>query len=143
MLLESNSILDKNCLTDEATYHAEYSENLAEALPGQKYSIDEQCVQRIGLGSTYCGGQKYIYDSCDTLRCTDPGAGDECVTTGPASDGTHCGDGKWCVQKVVLYLHPKQRSCLIQADSSFRQIQTRFKSVACLWQGGGVTKSTP
>ncbi len=26
----------------------------------------------------------------------------------------------------IIFLQPKQRSCLIQADSTFRQIQTRF-----------------
>eukprot|EP00118_Oscarella_pearsei_P025899 m.308995 g.308995 ORF g.308995 m.308995 type:complete len:1646 (+) comp45241_c0_seq1:82-5019(+) len=62
-------------------------------LPGEMYSLDEQCQMVFGKGVTHCGG--IFQSSCKRLWCSNPTPG--CRTLHmPWADGTPCGRGKWC-----------------------------------------------
>lgn len=68
-------------------------------LPGQIYTIDEQCQHDFGSNSRYCSGMKR--DPCKELWCSRVSFSSfnnqYCQTRRePALEGTKCGENKWC-----------------------------------------------
>ncbi|KAM6953293.1 A disintegrin and metalloproteinase with thrombospondin motifs 2-like [Aplochiton taeniatus] len=104
-----------DCLRDDPFEH-----NWPELppLPGQYYTMDEQCRFDFGAGYMMCtalqkvgqaGSQYRTFDPCKQLWCSHPDNPFFCKTKkGPPIDGTTCGNGNLCYKGHCVWLNPDE-----------------------------------
>ncbi|ESN91202.1 hypothetical protein HELRODRAFT_182174 [Helobdella robusta] len=89
---------DKNCLKVSARDNGEFAEHL-KTLPGQKFSVDQQCQFVFGPGSYFCSaGEESDEKVCEEMFCKNLDEG-QCKggKMYRAYDGTPCGNKRWCM----------------------------------------------
>ncbi|XP_047478605.1 A disintegrin and metalloproteinase with thrombospondin motifs adt-1-like isoform X1 [Penaeus chinensis] len=80
------------CLRDAARPLSQPLNHEQYSPPGQRFSADQQCMLKHGVGSTHATSQP-LADICQDLHChRDPYT----WTSHPALEGTTCGHRKWC-----------------------------------------------
>ena len=81
------------CLLDKPS--PKYEHPLPHKLPGEMFSMTEQCRLVYGKGSSFCPFIK----QCDRIWCTRNVKGrNTCRTNNmPWADGTQCGGDRWCI----------------------------------------------
>ncbi|XP_032220130.2 A disintegrin and metalloproteinase with thrombospondin motifs 6 isoform X2 [Nematostella vectensis] len=87
---------DSKCLDDQPTRRSLIS-TAALDNPGRLYDKDQQCQLAYGQEAKFCSGAKFLDQVCVKLWCEVPAGSGQCKTAQvPATDGTSCGEGKWC-----------------------------------------------
>ncbi|XP_073778387.1 A disintegrin and metalloproteinase with thrombospondin motifs 2 isoform X2 [Danio rerio] len=101
-----------DCLRDDPFEHT--WEKLPQ-LPGEDYSMNEQCRFDFGAGYMMCTAYR-PFDPCKQLWCAHPDNPFFCKTKkGPPIDGTECDIGKHCFKGHCVHLTPD----IIKRDGSW------------------------
>ncbi|CAF1015162.1 unnamed protein product [Brachionus calyciflorus] len=90
-LLESKN---NECLMNEPKENIDGSNY--ELYPGQIYNLFDQCQLLHGPNSTPCFEYESIF--CQSLFCRSNGTESDCVWVAPATEGSDCGEEKWCMK---------------------------------------------
>ncbi|CAD6225370.1 GSCOCG00005644001-RA-CDS [Cotesia congregata] len=77
------------CLFNKPTMNRE----LPKILPGTLLSLDEQCAEAGALDACH-----HDERACTLLFCSRKNNSDDCFSTGPAAEGSTCGNEKICIQ---------------------------------------------
>ncbi|XP_033127268.1 A disintegrin and metalloproteinase with thrombospondin motifs 3-like isoform X2 [Anneissia japonica] len=87
-----------NCMNDNPHASTTNQFNPPSGLPGESYSLDDQCRFDFGEGFGRCTAFGAM-DPCGQLWCAQPSNPFFCKTKkGPALDGTFCRKKSWCMQ---------------------------------------------
>ncbi|XP_041367149.1 A disintegrin and metalloproteinase with thrombospondin motifs 3-like [Gigantopelta aegis] len=94
--------------------------------PGQLYGPDETCQHIYGSQSFYCRGREFgnVSDICLSMSCNDPNNNRYCIKIF-ASEGTSCGDRKWCISGRCMYsdIAPSHDETCVHGDQPFYSYQ--------------------
>ncbi|XP_074649546.1 A disintegrin and metalloproteinase with thrombospondin motifs like isoform X2 [Tubulanus polymorphus] len=89
------STLSPNCLRNKPNETAEFA--AVTKLPGQIYSLTEQCQMLQGPSSELCYfGKQDLTTICKELACKTPSGSCSKSTKSIAAEGTQCGNKMWC-----------------------------------------------
>ncbi|XP_069944099.1 A disintegrin and metalloproteinase with thrombospondin motifs adt-1-like isoform X1 [Cherax quadricarinatus] len=81
-----------SCLRDVSAPDSQQMNHEAHSPPGQRFSADQQCMLKHGVGSHHADSQP-LEDICQDLHCR---RDHYTWTSHPALEGTSCGHRKWC-----------------------------------------------
>ncbi|CAL4061236.1 unnamed protein product, partial [Meganyctiphanes norvegica] len=85
---------ESTCLRDKSEAPSRDLEHDYKTPPGQRFSADQQCMLKHGVGSHHADNQPQE-EICQDLHCR---RDHYTWTSHPALEGTSCGQGKWCVR---------------------------------------------